>query len=161
VKVVFRTCDLDFRAGEVKVSGDDEEMLPTRGHYLVGDLLLAEQRPVDALPLDGGQAECARCICLRIEVDEQNPLAAGGKARREIDGGGRLADSAFLVRDSDDLHAARSVADVSGRLEEERCAAPRPRVHLSHPPHPYDPAERTTSRRCRRLAGLEASPLPP
>ena len=44
-----------------------------------------------------------------IEVDEQRLALAHGQGCRKIDGGGRLADAAFLVRDSEN-HRARDAA---------------------------------------------------
>jgi hypothetical protein len=39
---------------------------------------------------------------LGVNVNEQYPLITRGKGRPQIDGGGRLADPAFLVDDGDD-----------------------------------------------------------
>src|SRR5206468_2514150 len=47
-----------------------------------------------------------RAVGLRIEIDEQRPLAAERQRRRQVDGGRRLADAAFLVRDRDDHERA-------------------------------------------------------
>ena len=44
-------------------------------------------------------AETARGIGLRVEIDHEHRRAGLRKARRDVDGGGRLADTALLVRD--------------------------------------------------------------
>jgi hypothetical protein len=41
------------------------------------------------------QAGCG--VALRIQVNYQRPLTGPGQASRQVDGGGRLADPAFLV----------------------------------------------------------------
>jgi hypothetical protein len=43
-----------------------------------------------------------RAVGLRIEVDEQRPLAPQRKRRREIDGGRGLPHAPFLIGDGDD-----------------------------------------------------------
>src|SRR5262249_19587236 len=43
-----------------------------------------------------------RGIPLRIQVDDEDLLAAGGEGRRQVDRGSRLADAALLVGDGDD-----------------------------------------------------------
>src|SRR5471032_2183049 len=40
-------------------------------------------------------------VALRVVVDEEHALAAGGEDRGEIDVGRRLADPSFLVHDAD------------------------------------------------------------
>ena len=40
-------------------------------------------------------------VTLRVEIDEQDPLAEFRQSRAEIDGGGGLSDPPFLHRDSD------------------------------------------------------------
>ena len=55
-------------------------------------------RPVDA--------EAGRGVALRIEVDDEHPLADGGEGGGEVDRGRRLADAALLVGDGDDARAA-------------------------------------------------------
>ena len=46
---------------------------------------------------------------LRIEVHQANPLADLGESGAEIDGGGGLADAAFLIHQSDTTHRTTSV----------------------------------------------------
>jgi len=41
-------------------------------------------------------------VRLRVEVDEQDLPFGRGERRREVDGGGRLSDSALLIRDCED-----------------------------------------------------------
>ena len=59
-----------------------------------------------------------RAVRLRVEIDEEGPLAAQRQRGREIDGGGRLADSAFLVRDGDNHQPSiNRVGAGAGKLE--------------------------------------------
>jgi len=48
-----------------------------------------------------------RAVGLGIKVDEQRALAADGERRRQVDGGRRLADAAFLICDCDESSGAR------------------------------------------------------
>jgi hypothetical protein len=67
-----------------------------------GDGLVAEENVVDAGAGGFFDAQAAGGVGLGIEVDQENLLAALGQAGGEIDGGGGLADAAFLVGDGDD-----------------------------------------------------------
>ena len=49
-----------------------------------------------------------RGVSLRIEVDDQHPLADGGERGAEIDGGGGLADAALLIGEGEHAGAARA-----------------------------------------------------
>jgi hypothetical protein len=52
---------------------------------------------------------------LRIEVDQQDTALGSRQRRREIDGGGRLADPTFLICDSDDpIHIDFSILGTAG-----------------------------------------------
>jgi hypothetical protein len=48
------------------------------------------------------EADAGRRVALRIAVDQEGALFGHRQAGGEIDGGRRLADAAFLVRDCDD-----------------------------------------------------------
>ena len=52
-----------------------------------------------------GVRQEARRRALRVGINEEYPPPGMHERGGEIDGGGRLADSAFLVRDGDNLHA--------------------------------------------------------
>jgi len=52
-------------------------------------------------------------IRLRIDVDQEHAPLAGGEGRAEVDGGSGLADTALLIRQSDDLrHQFFIISDV-------------------------------------------------
>ena len=71
-------------------------------HGLLG-LALTQKQLVDAVfQCFFGDAESAGHVALGIQVDGQDFLTGLCQAGREIDGGGRLADTAFLVCDCDD-----------------------------------------------------------
>ena len=71
----------------------------------VDDVGLAEQHFVGRdFPVLAVDAKPGAGIALRIEIDDQNPLADRGKRGRQVDGGGGLADPALLVGYRD--HAA-------------------------------------------------------
>ncbi len=54
-------------------------------------------------------AEPGRGVALRVEVDDENPLADRGQRGSEVDGGGGLADPALLVRHDEDARARSGV----------------------------------------------------
>ena len=66
----------------------------------VSERELVDQDVVDARDVGAVRhPESGRGVSLRIEVDHENAGADGDQARRDIDGGRRLADAALLVRD--------------------------------------------------------------
>ena len=48
------------------------------------------------------EADAARQVALWVDVDEQDALVGERERRGQVDGGGGLADAAFLVGDGDD-----------------------------------------------------------
>ena len=75
------------------------------------------------LPIAAVDAETGRGIALRIEIDDQDFLADGGKRGAEIDRRRGLADAALLVGDRKDarrlgeLHLRRAI----GRSKRDHC----------------------------------------
>src|SRR6185312_12174527 len=72
----------------------------SRRQQLVGPLVLGEERDGEA--------------GLRVEVDQQHPLAPRGEARAQVGGKGGLADPTLVVDDRDDLHPAPSARPRRG-----------------------------------------------
>ena len=58
--------------------------------------------PSSLPPGDAGVAQAGGGVALGVDVDEQDPLLGDRQRGGEVDGGGRLTDAAFLVRDRDD-----------------------------------------------------------
>ena len=63
-----------------------------------------------------GDAEPGRGVALRIEIDDQHPLADRGERRAEIDGRRRLADAALLIGDRQNPGLAGSDRRCSSRI---------------------------------------------
>ena len=88
--------ELDRRAGELGLRGHEMEVPEARRLRELRERRAVEQvvarRPVRAL------AEPRGCVRLRVEVDDERPLAGLGEAGGEIDRRRRLADAALLVR---------------------------------------------------------------
>ena len=64
---------------------------------------LADQHVIGRVaPVAAVDAEPGRGIALRIEIDDQHPLADRGQRGAEIDRGGGLADAALLVGERED-----------------------------------------------------------
>src|SRR5450759_184703 len=77
------------------------------------------------MPLGGFDAETACRVALGIDVDHQRRSSRFGETRREVDGGGRLTDSAFLIGHADDLghgvEASGASLDNLGKWEPIAC----------------------------------------
>ena len=113
---------LDRGAGEVAAGGDQPEVVRRR----------PAGPPRRPRPRRSGSRRRRACmsrsppsgdgrVALRIEVDEQGLRARRGDAGGEVDGGGRLPDSALLVRDRvDDSHQLGRLAASIRRLAQPR-----------------------------------------
>jgi hypothetical protein len=96
--------EFDLGAGQIAIGGNQIEVVHLRRQDVVAIQVSADQRFVGsavqrALPLE---ADAARQVSLRVNVHQQDlpPLERQGCC--DVDGGGRLADAAFLVGDGDD-----------------------------------------------------------
>ena len=98
--------ELDDGAGEIRLRRDEVEVRERGGVDELGERRAVEEvvarRPVRAHPEPRGR------VRLRIEVDHERALAGLGEAGGEVDGGRRLADAAFLVREGVDAAHGRS-----------------------------------------------------
>ena len=102
--------DLQFDAKKIHGRGRDEQARHRRRHDDVAQSPLADQHVVARRdPGFAVDAETGRGVALGIEIDDENPLADGGERRAEIDGGGRLADPALLVRHRQNARARPGV----------------------------------------------------
>ena len=99
--------------GQVDVRGDQgqEGYLGLIGDF--GGFLLSDQRVVDIGRFDFRavlKAAARSGVGLRVHVDEQGLLLGHGEAGRQVDGGGSLADSSFLIGYGDDpTHGSSSL----------------------------------------------------
>ena len=101
--------DLDPQCNATVALGFDRTVTPSSYECLAGEAeVAAAARPAgpDNLwivpgnrDLSGAAVEPERHggVALRIEVDQQHLAALGGRARGQVDRGGRLADPALLV----------------------------------------------------------------
>ena len=108
---------LEVGADHVAGAGDETEVGNFGGECgLVGGRLI-EENVVDGQPglivgRGAAKAHAAGGVGLGVAVDEEGGDAFEGEGGREVDGGGRFADSALLIDDSDDLgHAKARVAE--------------------------------------------------
>lgn len=105
--------ELDLGAGEVDGRRHDHEIVVLRA--LAGHL--GERHALDERVVRRGHAPAVldaqggAGVALRVEVDDEDPLAELGQRRRDVDGGGRLPDPALLVGDHED---PRRVGSVQG-----------------------------------------------
>ena len=89
---------LDLRARQVDGGRHDRHVR----HRRLDDAVLQGGRTQQGL-IDGWaatspiQTDTGRGVALRIQIDDQNPLATGRKGGGEIDRGGGLADPALLI----------------------------------------------------------------
>ena len=69
----------------------------------IGQAAIAAKRLVDRVAaLLAAQPQRGRRVALRIQVDHQHLNAGAGERCRQVDGGRRLTDSAFLIGDRND-----------------------------------------------------------
>ncbi|KAG0759602.1 hypothetical protein G6F57_016170 [Rhizopus arrhizus] len=94
---------IDLGAGQLAVGGQDVIAAGFRLHAGLLDGGLADQHLVQVrfqrILVD---AATHRGVALRVQVHQQHALIVRGKARRQIDGGRRLAHTTLLVGDAED-----------------------------------------------------------
>src|SRR5437762_6300906 len=101
--------DLDFYASQIEVGRYDKQLITPRRENLFRNRRTAEQRLVKACFLQSLQAERTGGVSLWIKINKQNAMAQFRERGSEIDGRGRLADTAFLVSDRDDFHNLKTI----------------------------------------------------
>src|SRR3990172_4189406 len=110
-------------AGKIRLGRHEVEVLEARG---VRELV--ERRPVEEVVRRGAVralAEPGGRVRLRVEVDDERPLAGAGKAGGEVDGGRRLAHSPLLVCHREDASGhADNPRRRSGRYRSAERALP-------------------------------------
>ncbi len=106
LEVVVHAGHFDFEAGEIDVRGDEGEVFDARGGDGGANVIRAGERAVEGGRVFDFGGHGAGGVALRVEVDEEDALAARGEAGGEIDGGRGFADAAFLVGHREDFHGA-------------------------------------------------------
>jgi len=99
--------ELDVGPDHVAGAGNQGEMadLGEQDHVAGSDV--AEQEVIDrGAVVVAAEAEAAGGVGLWVDIDQQRGKAFEGQRGGQVDGGGGLADAAFLVDDGDDLGAA-------------------------------------------------------
>ena len=89
-----------FDLGTGKIMRGRDDLKPGNGRLdrRVGNRRLTDQDGVAiSSAISAPNAETSRRVALWIEINHQNALFAGGHGRREVYGGRRFADPAFLV----------------------------------------------------------------
>ena len=116
---------LDLRAGEVVPRGDHMEMRELRR---LGGLERRAGAAEHVVDLERGPAdpERARCVRLRVEVDQERRALGGGQRGGQVDRGRRLADAALLVDDRNTRPGfGPRLEPVDSRLSPQLIGAPR------------------------------------
>ena len=103
-----RGAELELEAGEIHGGGRDVQPRYRGRHHALAQLRFADQHVIGrAVAVAAVDAEAGRGVALRIEIDDQHPLADRGERRAEIDRGGGLADAALLVGERQDARMGR------------------------------------------------------
>ena len=103
VLAIVERDQLDVGAQQILVRRDDAEVRQFGGLDGGVGSDVAHQQLVGAGAVGVAQkAQAAGGVGLRIAVDQQGRGLAGGKGGSQVNGGGRLADSALLVGDCDE-----------------------------------------------------------
>ena len=99
--------EFDFGGGEIGGGGGDAESSVGGGDFLerFGERDAVGEDAVSGMDDGIGiDAEVGGEVGLGIEIDEDDFFSGVGESGAEVDGGGRLADAAFLVEEGDDAH---------------------------------------------------------
>src|SRR4030095_584729 len=131
-EVIRHSGDLDLDAGKINVRGHDEKGVTPRGEDSFGNRRAAEQLLIETGVLHWLEAERAGRVCLWIEIDKQNPLTQLSQAGAEIDGGGRLTDTTFLISDCDDLHLRLRILSGLRELPDDVAACNKRKLNFSN-----------------------------
>lgn len=112
--VVVHACDFDFGSGEVEVRRDEGKIFDAGGNDEFGSGFLADERGVDAGIFVFLAIENACGTALGIDINEQDAGFFFRESGGQIDAGGGLSDSSFLVRDGDDFHSVDALLRRAG-----------------------------------------------
>ena len=98
-----RRHQLDLGAGQVEAGRGAEQVAHRGGLHAVLDREVVEDHVVHrAVQVPDVDAEAGAGVALRVEVDDEHPVAEVGQAGPEVHGRGGLADAALLVGDGQD-----------------------------------------------------------
>src|SRR5690606_27919002 len=101
-RALIDTHQLDLGTAEVDRGGHDIEAGDRARHRAAVDRHPVDQQVVArALALPGRDAQPGRSVALRLEVDQQGLPSGGSHGRGDVDGGGGLPNSTFLIGDGD------------------------------------------------------------
>ena len=96
--LVVPSAGAPFRAEQIERRRDDRYIGDAGHHRRLRHAGAADHQVVTGnIAVVAGDSEPGRGIALRIEIDDQHPLADGGEGRGEIDRRRRLADAALLI----------------------------------------------------------------
>ena len=112
----FQAGQFDLGPGEIQFGREDLEVGQTGGLKHFHGTGLSQKNRIEAPAGNAFQAETAGGVGLGIEVDQKDTATGLGRPGGKVDGGGRLADAAFLVHHSHDAH--RTGNDGRGRVVE-------------------------------------------
>ncbi len=97
-RAVAGGAEFKFKTGEIHGRSRDMQARHRGRNDCFAQLGFADQHVVGrAVAVAAVDAEPGRGVALRIEIDDQHPLADGGQCRAEIDRGRCLADPTLLV----------------------------------------------------------------
>jgi hypothetical protein len=150
-EMIWHPRDFDLRAGQIEIGGHDEQAITFCRKDSFDNRGVANQWLVQTSLLYSLQTKRTGGVCLRIEIDNQDPLARlrqrGAKIHRRC----RLADATFLISDRDNFH--------SGERTRLACSFRRPRRNVrSTTLHPLTPKSSRWRGRHRQHASRVRSP---
>jgi hypothetical protein len=101
--MILRTGQFKVRTAEIHFTGNNFKAFKCRFLNFFQESALSEQYAVGAVTIDFFQAQPAGGICLRIEIEKQDPSTNSGDTGGKIYSRGGLPDPAFLVGDGNDF----------------------------------------------------------
>jgi hypothetical protein len=107
----FGAHELDLGARQIAGGRNEEERLDLRRTDDVAHVDVADERVVDGeLDAPAWVTHAGRGVALGVEVEQEGATPRVRQRRREVHGGGRLADPALLIDDRDDsTHSSTSL----------------------------------------------------
>jgi hypothetical protein len=110
LKMIFRTSQLDINAAKIDFTRDDFQMVKGGLLNFLEQRAFTDKWTICTGALHFFQTDATRGIGLWIQVEQQNIFSEGGEAGGEINGRGGLANTTFLIGNSDD--SRRHKADL-------------------------------------------------
>ena len=118
-QMVLRARQFDIHPAKVQFARDHLQPLISRWPNFIQQRSFPQQWPVRAGPLGLFQSQSAGGVRLRIQIEQQHPLARLRQARREIHRRRGLAYPALLIGNGNDARGHKTAAPFENRDDQK------------------------------------------